>query len=153
MTRLSAFAKDSDFEKFASLVYRSFLYHLPSQTQYTQSDVKRLISSSGILSLGYDLIDYLNQSYDVNITSINRRFDDVDVSMVFNIRQSQDDQFLKTLDKITKDMSKLNKKFSVSGSFLSSKQVIFKYVQDVRLQFVLQLKSSSHLELKITYTT
>ena len=149
--RLQARILDAEYERFIKESYMLFVNKIIQSGKYDREGAKRLLLKSGIFEIGYDVIDSMNDSYEIFPISKETRH----MPFIFNARiedKVNDHSVENYLDLLAKRLIQLNRYFAISGMMKKDQQVILQYKKDLNLCFILSL-SNKKLSFGFSYFT
>lgn len=149
--RLQARILDAEYERFIKESYKFFVSKIIQSGKYDREGAKRLLLKSGIFEIGYDVIDSMNDSYEIFPMSSETR----QMPFIFSSRiedKVNDHSVENYLDLLAKRLIQLNRYFAISGMMKKDQQIILQYKKDPNLCFILSL-SNKKLSFGFSYFT
>ena len=136
--RLQARILDAEYEQFIKESYKFFVNRIIQSSHYNREGAKRLLAKSGIFEIGYDIIDAMNDSYEI-IPSM-RETRHMPFTFTARIEDKVNNHSVENfLDLLAKRLTQLNRHFIISGMMKKDQQVILQYKKDPNLCFILTL--------------
>lgn len=149
--RLQARILDTEYERFIKESYKFFVNEIIQFGKYDREGAKRLLLKSGIFEIGYDVIDSMNDSYEIFPTSSETR----QMPFMLNSRiedKVNDHSVENYLDLLAKRLVQLNRYFAILGMMKKDQQIVLQYKKDPCLCFILSL-SNKKLSFGFSYFT